>query len=1407
MRAITYLITLLLFAKLTFAEEVAVQTGVQWIDLQRMAHLQASAQRHFEPQQSQWLALPAHAWLVIKPAALDNFQFRIGETPKLLRQIDKTQWLCVEQRCQLGSARQHRLIEVTYHGQQAQSLALWQGNVHRHRDPFRRALALPGLDTKVLKIAQSTQRWYHLAPTDKTTVFFTQAKKLKITVRKDLHEVIQNGIVTVKVNGKVISRISVSDLHAAEYLQPKAGLVNQDYIAVPQGSYLTITSSVPVYLNVVQMHRGIFDDNAGQKQLETLFNPYWSQQLDSQLQRLYFSNDRTDVETAATDSVLTIARKQAMRGITSSLSFVSPSSPNKLITQAANVAVTLGSRSVTDDVKLVTGSQHIAYTQSSSTLTYHLDDIPIIDNAVTVFVRATQQQQLLLHTEHDQYRLHLSPSAHFQRLTLPIHPASTFITVQGSILKRDVALAVNRLQPFPKFNAMTQEGLRSSEFISRLLTHNRNNRANSYNLSLTTLRPPTLNLGLTSAAQFHATKSLIELRMQASTLPIQTLAKVKPFLNGYNEQVTLLAWQLNIDVLSQLARTGNAELLLKSLLLSNSDMLKKYAANTLLTHYVEATDYIQAAGLCAGYSPYITEYQCDNIELDYLIQSGAHQEALWMSQTMSLAQHQVQLLATLQSNQISSPQYSLSHHGQHLAHTIDKPTQLYRVDRGEAVQLTANTPLTLKVSARTAFQGQQYKNTQWLYYQQDKAINLLPVYADIPANMQLQSDNTRLSIATRQQINLAAGESIHLFSNSELFLDIQITPPLAAAPPVDNQAVKLISDAQSIVSAEFSVIEVAVNALYHLSQQTLNNEQYHSALQRLHTSLTDNITHQALYARLLRYGQWRPVQQYTSYLGTQKVSTEADLAKSYADQITAHLTQTPLSGLQLRANELLTIDFTQYQHLQTRITLRFSDAMQVSTPPAQVELIGHGSGTVLTLQAGETFTHGIKPDEARASHIQLRWLNPISGQMVGITPQYYSEGRWHDIELDTRQIFYRSDKQTPVTATLSQDSLIKIESMENGTRKEANYFHPAGQVSLTATGAAALVRMSVWSLSPTLSRVNLTPTPEVHLNTQVRPDLNAMLTPYQNPRLEMDESQMGIAGFLVFDSDDIVQTTEPTPNRITLDLGLSLRLKEENNWYRLDTFYTLDNHHQDTFSINGKYDWLSQYTNWFAEVQLRNRWQNSTALSDSHLTSRLSSKLGQIHRYNSGFRSIWWWQPFYTYTSINKDEFIADAQISPDMYTFYRNNHRHGWQAHAGLRYQPWVDSYIDSSATLTSNQDWQTFDNMLLSINWNQYHEGHIFRLGLTSRYVFADQHRPNPTWQYLTQVGWQTGFDFSTHTAGWLSLTWTQDWFNNTHQIGFQVHLGNLQQTGFAPYAHDEIVFESLQLGHLLEQDLHDQ
>jgi len=92
--------------------------------------------------------------------------------------------------------------------------------------------------------------------------------------------------------------------------------------------------------------------------------------------------------------------------------------------------------------------------------------------------------------------------------------------------------------------------------------------------------------------------------------------------------------------------------------------------------------------------------------------------------------------------------------------------------------------------------------------------------------------------------------------------------------------------------------------------------------------------------------------------------------------------------------------------------------------------------------------------------------------------------------------------------------------------------------------------------------------------------------------------------------------------------------------------------------------------------------------------------------------------------------------------------------------------------------------------------------QVGLDSYYRFADDHRATATWQYISRVAWQKQIDIGSFSQGWLKISWQQDWGWNNHNISLEFSSGNNQHTGFAPYAHDEIIFPTLQLNHLLER-----
>ena len=359
--------------------------------------------------------------------------------------------VCREQRCQLAATAHHRVIQVSLPDTQPpRSLSIRQGALQQYRSAYRRALTLPGLPAVTLRSQQQRERWFYLEPSQNTKIYFPAAKKLRLSVRKDLRHKALDGEVAVKVNGAVASIIPASDIHAAEYKERAVSVLSDDYIAVPQGAYLNITSSVPVYVELRQAHRGIYDDTVATKEQEQLLNPYWSQALPKTLESIYLHGDFSALQQLPTASLLALKRRQSLLQLISSTQFITPTLTDSAKQHHLVGSVSLGVRMVRNNLYTNQQPQQLSYYPLSQKLNYSLAHLPRVDQQVTLYVRAFANTQLLLQSDVKDHRLALTASPHFQRITLGLsHTATKLSIAKLTANPVDIAVRVNTLAALP----------------------------------------------------------------------------------------------------------------------------------------------------------------------------------------------------------------------------------------------------------------------------------------------------------------------------------------------------------------------------------------------------------------------------------------------------------------------------------------------------------------------------------------------------------------------------------------------------------------------------------------------------------------------------------------------------------------------------------------------------------------------------------------------------------------------------------------------------------------------------------------------------------------------------------------------------------------------------------------------
>ncbi|TMN86602.1 hypothetical protein CWB72_19180 [Pseudoalteromonas phenolica] len=1412
-----YLILLLiLFSSQLMAKPVPLQIAPAGVNTD-LSLSQAKSLVSIQQGQQKSIFVPAGHWLNLPDDIFSKTTVWQGQSLYAMRKLQSNELVCKQTRCQLPAIPFAQIYKFVNHNDEWVHLDIKLGKYHRHPEPFRRALKLPLLANK-LTLAQDHELYYQLNDKQSISLYFEAAKKLKLSVRKPMSNLKQDSKVIAQINGQPASIINVTNNHAPEYKQHKVSTINTDYIAVPQGSYLKITAFGDTLIKLEQAHRGIYDLDAPEKQTESLFNPYFTQQLDAQFFEIYTQQNLSQISHYSSASASALEQRR-YQDLVSTLS-------TRRFAQVNNRSIPINSKTMTQNV--ITGYREAANqlypTSQQKTLTSHqLTDTLDIDvsqfqrirNQLFLYIQAEQAGHLVVEFGKERQLIEFTAGKEFKRIVLPVSLNSdTFKLFSADKKTVNVAIEVDDLLALPKSPLLyLMQGTleNKSTILQSLLNQQYALQADAYLNSL----PLPLRTQVNPKALGDDHKVLTQAMNFALTNPVKALPLLKQLVHSPIPSISLDAWRIRIDLLMQLDKASTANAYLESLLHSKKHLLSNFAARALLQRYQAANQIYKIQGLCALKYAQLTE--CKQLNNQILLAQQKGLMALWAmhdtfnnTQTAQINWLQNRLQSLIPISEPSSSAYEVHHFGTTSLQGDTAEYTAFELHPEKPMQIYTQKEMTLQIRVRAPFLHDGTQHQQWLHLDTNKSQYILPVFVDVASTAQVKKSERRLSIANEAIIKLNRGEQLTLSSKHLKYVSLKVIPEeLAYANLLNSNAVPLLFEqnfANLVHNPELNLKTLLSNALYRLSYDLLNNFEFNLLYAKLlNTQLPAHLVN--LKNRVDHYGTWEAAKQYLNYSGTQLVDMTAMTKQSLAEQLSRHTSQNDqLKGLLIRPNHTLNLDLSELLQYQIKLIFEYSAAELVKSRYANVLVQSESNNLLWTIESDTLNELALTQDDLKTGLVSLRWMNPYVSQLISVKVQVFQQGRWQDAKLDTRQLFYFAQQNEQIIAKLKTDTVVKIERLHDQHREEEIALYPAGKISIKAE-QSQLARIFTWQLDPNRAKTRFAP-PVAPLIVEKPnyfhiPDKKS----FYEDIISTDENLTHVEGFMRYNRAGIFETEQSQSARHFADFGLKLRNKDQNHWYLLESFYTLDNQNYETFSINAQHNWLSDSSHWFSEARINNRWQNDSQISESHLISNLSFKVGEIWRDDTSHRHQWWMQPFYYYTSITAEEYIADRLMSPSMFSFYREDHMHGWRASYQYRYQPWVDNQLSAGISSTSNQDWTSLDSISFNVQAQQFYLGHIFTVAGASQYKFSDQHRPNNTWQYLTQMSWQTLFDFSEETAGWIKLSWTQDWFRKDHSLRLEVSLGNLQNTGFGPFAHDEILFESLQLTHLLEQDIYEQ
>jgi hypothetical protein len=1427
-------IILFLCQHTAFASVEQTRSSAKW--LANSAKLHISEQQdsmYFAAKQSKTMWLASGQWLEIDRDAFNSFIITSGSSKLAQQRLTlKYDFICKESVCQLPVSDSNRVVVFRNHLDDAGEINVSVGQSIRHRDSFRRSLKLPREVTR-LHYGQNVEHFYHFKSGESVTLFFQEARKLKISVRKDLSHFDDSGKVYAYIDKQLSSIITTPISRSTEFEERHVGIVNNDYLAIEKGQYLTLNSQTDAYIKVEQSHRGIYDSSVMDKQKDALFQPYWSKNLSSTLEKIYLEHDLSPLneQVYLLSDPLEKRRYLDLLSTISSNKFLAPSTENQndAIKQQFRHFNSLSELRLVDDTLYPKLTTHYAnvLTLDSNLHTFDISGVNKATSTLTLHARSQVDSKLLVTAGHKQWSLTLENNSNFLTFKLPIEHNTKKITITNLNEKREnieYSLSVKEVLELPNnelLYAQPQALAQKSPVIAALLLAQRMQASDDYLASIAPYNGQNEHQGVADKRLNTMTflHQLGQVEYLAESDPINALLQLKVLVNAPTPELAIKAWQLRFKVLKQQNKDTLAKSYLEGLYKSSQEpLIKLFAAKTLVAQYQALKQDYKLQGLCA--SAYNLVQSCPAILSQLALKQQKNMLALWLSHDYASESKTGESFSALNWRSFAvkkapNKEYSVSYFGTKILASSAANYDAIEISEDKPLQLTAhNTPLTISIRARAkSVQNGQYKMA-WLFSTVSNQQSLLPLYADIPSTTALHSTQEALSIAADAVYTLQAGETLKLTSDHNTYLTYKVLPNSLQQDFEFNSTASRHFQTHDFMALLYdynvTMQELLTNALYKLSHKQLSLNAYTQLLSRANVTPISALL-STLYSRVKSYGEWVPFTQYTDFAGTQLISLDSIGKASYSDQLARSSTvESADEGILLRPFHNLNIDLTQTKSKQIRLNFNFSAAELSQGNVANISINMGQEKATWSVQSSKISQFGFNKSELTDNVLSLRWLNPYLSQTLTVSAEQYINNRWSPLELPNKLMFYTATKTHIVSAKLTADRLVKLEQMyghdgQPMQRIERQFIHPAGKVEIK-TDTISHVRLYQWQLSEINTKISTFEQPAIKFADKIVYQAPAN-SEFVSTDTNLKPEHLNWQAFVGYDQQGIFESAEGIPTRNNIDIGARFRLNDNEHWYRFDVAYSLGETQKDVWSLDGYYKWQDNQTPWYFNAALQTTWQTAKGGIQGQQAAYTYLQLGQIWTIDTAHRHQWQISPFYNYTSADLNDFLLDNDLNSDIYNFYREDHESGWRGEYSYRYQPWVDNYIDFGVSSTSNDDWTSFDNIRFSSSWNQFYHGHMLQAGISSYYRFADDDRQIDTWQYISSLAWQKQVRLGNLSEGWFKVRWEQDWFENNHNISLEFSTGNINHTGFDVFADDELIFKSLQFNHFLEQYNYDQ
>lgn len=559
--------------------------------------------------------------------------------------------------------------------------------------------------------------------------------------------------------------------------------------------------------------------------------------------------------------------------------------------------------------------------------------------------------------------------------------------------------------------------------------------------------------------------------------------------------------------------------------------------------------------------------------------------------------------------------------------------------------------------------------------------------------------------------------------------------------------------------------------------------------------------------RLSRRSGWTALETVQESAGIRLLSVTGWQPESPASRIQKALL-TPLADNEqiVSGNARMVLSLRNTRRGKVEFDVRAEDLGGLPPQPLQLKIQRDDEAAQLhTLTPGNAWeTHTIEMPSGRHA-LRFSVQDPVANQVVRIRLR---ESRNQPVANQFERPYQVATTEQPIRAVLPGPTWLRVDEWRDGkSLSRYQYLSEAWQtVTLLPEPGhkEALLRLHARTPAPAQPTVpprhietprTPVPPPPVSITPPVRPDTIRLSDEFKLGGQEDGTWTWAIEGHSRYDAD-----SQGKEKFIENSLAYRYFDASERTYYTAQGLVRVHQDGNPTLGVRLRADhtpWLLPFEV-FAEA---NAYAQTIPLAGNHWSANLKTGISQ--RRNIDPKT--WHTPWATAFArkLGAGNARHPENVDQDVYTQYKSQHRFGYEIGDRLSYRPYLDTLLQASVGITSNENLVTPDKLGFTAEWKQLLGDWQVDARARLTHYFSDQDRPGSINRREIGVGarWEHWLPNQDRVEATLDLTRNFDAGGNWGWLGLRWHFGG-NGRAYRDFRPGEIDFRDLRERNLPDQ-----